>query len=91
MWEALEFGAIPVYLRCRNQYVDDTMYFDFLRKLLPELKDTSTPEDVLNMPPEKMEAYRQSLMKSWQNTKKNPFVSLDDLCGTAIPIRSHIL
>lgn len=76
LWEALEFGAIPIYLRYDDGIHKDTEYFNFLRKLLPDLKDTATPNSIFELSGDEMEQYRQSLMKSWQNAKKAPFVPL---------------
>lgn len=76
IYEALEFGAIPVYLRYNDGQHSDELYFNFLRKLLPELKDTTTPDSILELSENEMEHYRQSLIKSWQKTKKNPFIPL---------------
>jgi len=76
LWEALEFGAIPIYLRYDDGAHKDTEYFNFLRKLLPDLKDTTTPDSIFELSTDEMEQYRQSLMKSWQTAKKAPFVPL---------------
>ena len=75
LYEALEFGAIPIYLRFTK---DDTLYFEFLKKILPELKDIKNPKDIFKLSDDELELYRQKLLMSWTNVKKNPFVALSE-------------
>lgn len=75
LYEALEFGAIPLYTRVEG----DELYFTFLRKLFPDILNIQTPAELFELHPDKLEEYRNKLFKSWENVKRSPFISLVDL------------
>jgi hypothetical protein len=75
LYEAVEFGAVPIYLRVDG----DGAYFRFLRTLFPAIKDIRDPGEIFRMSVEELQEYADSLMKSWEKVKKAPFVPLLDL------------
>jgi hypothetical protein len=78
LYEALEFGAIPLYIR----QADDDIYFRYLQILFPDILDISEPSSIFNLNIEELELYRQKLLICWNKIKSAPFVSLTDLENT---------
>jgi len=82
-YEALEFGAIPLYVR--QPY--DEIYWSFLKVLFPELLEISSFQEAVNIlssittykSPEEWENYRISLYDRWQKIKASPLVKLENL------------
>jgi hypothetical protein len=82
-YEALEFGAIPFYVR--QPY--DEIYWTFLKILFPDLLEISSLQQaasILSSPTsykstEEWEEYRLALYKRFQYIKANPLVKLTDI------------
>ena len=75
LYEAVEFGAVPIYLRADG----DGLYFRFLRALFQTIKDICDPGEILKIPASELQEYADSLMKSWEEVKKAPFIPLLNL------------
>jgi hypothetical protein len=75
LYEALEFGAIPLYIRQNG----DDLYFAFLRKLFPDILDISEPSSLFSQTDAELEIYKGKLCESWRQVKKHPFIPLMEI------------
>jgi hypothetical protein len=72
LYEALELGAIPLYVRQEG----DELYFNYLSNIIPTIINMDSWEYATKLvvhminKPEFMEQYRNSIMKEWIASKK---------------------
>lgn len=82
-YEALEFGAIPLYIR----QPDDEIHWRFIQKLFPDILEIPNFQEAAKIlssltsykSMEEWEEYRIYLCQRWQEIKKDPLVKFYDI------------